>query len=173
MSRAPRFLALALAAAAAALALAAPLAGAGGVTASATACRTPNLVLWLQNGLGNGTAGSIYYTIRITNESTAPCTFAGYPRVTAVGLRGQAIGKPAEREPGQQPKPVTLTPGESAKFQLRVVEAGNFPGCHPARAAGWRIAPPGGGGAKVVPFPFETCAKKTVPVLGVGPVRPG
>jgi len=38
-------------------------------------------------------------------------------------------------------------------------------------AAGLRVAPPAGGGASLVPFPFETCAKPIQPVLSIGPVK--
>jgi hypothetical protein len=160
----------------AAIAVAAPLAvGAGGApsaTASAT-CSTSKLVVWLPNGHGNGAAGSVFYKLRITNLGGTACTLSGFPLVKAVNLKGQPIGKPAAKETGVKAGTVTLAPGGSASFQLRVVEAGNFSpsDCHPVEAAGLRVSPPGGGGAKVVPFPFETCAKPIQPVLTVGPVK--
>ncbi|MBS1878685.1 MAG: DUF4232 domain-containing protein, partial [Actinobacteria bacterium] len=145
----------------------------GAATASAATCKTANLVIWLQNGNGNGTAGSVYYKLRLTNAGSAACTVTGFPQVTAVNLKGQTLGKAAKRETNLKASPVTIAPGNSASFQVRVVEAGNFPAsqCHPTLAAGWRVVPPGGGGAKVVPFPFETCAKPTQSALGVGPVK--
>jgi hypothetical protein len=163
----------------AALALAVPLAtagtGDGDATASAATCSTSNLVVWLPNGNGNGAAGSIFYKLRITNLGSAACTLSGFPTLSAVNLKGKAIGKPASKETGQKAGVVKLAPGGSASFQLRVVEAGNFSpaDCHPTMAAGLRVSPPGGGGSKVVPFPFETCAKPIQPVLTVGPVKKG
>lgn len=176
MSRFARTVVLGVAAGFASLALAASLASAatgGGAGASAAPCATSNLVIWLPNGQGNGAAGSVFYKLRITNLGGASCTLKGFPQVSAVNLKGQSIGKPASKETGQKVATVKLAPGGSASFQLRVVEAGNFsPGdCHPTMAAGLRVAPPGGGGSKAVPFPFETCAKPTQPVLSVGPVK--
>ena len=161
---------------AAAAVLTAPLATAGaggGASASAAPCATSNLVVWLPNGLGSGTAGSVFYKLRITNGGAAACTLKGFPQVRAVNLKGQPIGKPASKEAGQKAGAVKLAPGGSASFQLRVVEAGNFsPGdCHPTMAAGLRVSPPGGGGSKAVPLPFETCAKPIQPVLSVGPIK--
>jgi hypothetical protein len=154
----------------------APLATAGtsgGAGASTAPCSTSNLVIWLPNGHGNGAAGSIFYKLRITNLGSAACTISGFPTVSAVNLKGKAVGKPASKETGQKAGVVKLAAGGSASFQLRVVEAGNFSpaDCHPTMAAGLRVSPPGGGGSKVVPFPFETCAKPIQPVLTVGPVK--
>ena len=176
MPRTVRTVLLALAASCAALALAAPLAAAGtggGASASAAPCATSKLVIWLPNGQGNGAAGSIFYKLRITNLGSAACTISGFPKVSAVDLKGKAVGKPASKEAGQKAGAVKLAPGGSASFQLRMVEAGNFSpaDCHPTMAAGLRVSPPGGRGSKVVPFPFETCAKPTQPVLTVGPVK--
>lgn len=168
-SRAPRALLLA-AAAAVGLTLAAAPAG-----ASAATCATQKLVVWLPKGLGNGAAGSVFYKLRITNAGSAACTLAGFPRVRAVDLKGRPIGKPATKEAGQKAATVKLAAGGSAGFQLRIVSPGNFSpaDCHPATAAGLRVSPPGGGGSKLVPLPFETCAKPTQPVLSVGPIRKG
>jgi hypothetical protein len=163
-------------AACAGLTLAPPLASAGpggSAGASAATCATANLVVWLPNGLGNGAAGSVFYKLRITNGGQTACTLSGFPKVSAVNLKGKAIGKPAAKEAGQKAGAVKLAAGGSASFQLRVVNPGNFSpaDCHKTTAAGLRVTPPGGGGSKVVPFPFETCAKPVQPVLSVGPIK--
>ncbi len=166
--------ALAVSACCVALALAAPLASAGGATATAAAprCQTANLVIWLPNGRGSGAAGSVFYKVWLTNGSSKACTVSGFPAVSAVNLKGSPIGKPASHE-GKKGGAVKLAAGASASFQLRIVQAGNFSpsDCHPTMAAGLRVAPPGGGGAKVVPLPFETCAKPIQPVLSVGAIK--
>jgi hypothetical protein len=161
----------------AALALAAPLASAGtggSAAASASPCAISKLVVWLPNGIGSGAAGSVFYKLRITNGGGA-CSLSGFPKVSAVNLKGQPIGKPAAKEAGQKAGAVNLANGGSASFQLRIVNPGNFSpaDCHQASAAGLRVSPPGAGGAKVVPLPFQTCAKPTEPVLSVGPVKKG
>jgi hypothetical protein len=159
----------------AALALAAPLAaGSGGAhAAAAPTCKARNLVVWLPNGNGNGAAGSVFYMLRITNLGGGSCGLSGFPKLNAIDSKGATIGKPASHETGSKAGVVTIKSGGSASFQLRIVEAGNFSpaDCHATKAFGLRVAPPGAGGAKVVPFPFETCAKPTQPVLTVGPVK--
>jgi uncharacterized protein DUF4232 len=176
MRRIARTAVLGIAAGCASLALAAPLASAGAdgaASASAAPCASTNLVVWLPNGQGSGAAGSVFYKLRITNGGAVACTLKGFPQVRAVNLKGQPIGNPAAKEAGQKAGAVKLAPGGSASFQLRVVNPGNFSpaDCHPTTAAGLRVAPPGGGGSKAVPLPFETCAKPTQPVLSVGPVK--
>ncbi len=174
MGRAARTATLGIAACCAALALLAPLAaaGGGGASASTAPCSASNLVVWLPNGIGNGAAGSVFYKLRITNLGASACSLKGFPKVSAIGLKGGTIGKPSQ-ETGQKAGTVKLAPGGSASFQLRVIEAGNFSpnDCHATMAAGLRVAPPNAGGAKALPFPFETCAKPTQPVLTVGPVK--
>lgn len=153
----------------------APLASAGtDSTASLAAprCATSSLVIWLPNGMGSGAAGSVFYKLRLTNGSGKACTVSGFPAVSAVNLKGTVVGKPASHEGGKGGA-VKLAPGASASFQLRIVQAGNFSPsqCHPVMAAGLRVAPPGGGGGKVVPLPFETCAKAVQPLLTVGAIK--
>jgi hypothetical protein len=167
---------LILATTCAVLILAVPLAsaGAGGAArASAAPCAVSKLIVWLPNGMGNGAAGSVFYKLRITNGGSAACTLTGFPKVSAVNLKGQAIGKPAAKETGQKAATVKLAAGGSASFQLRIVNPGNFSpaDCHETGAAGLRVSPPGAGGAKLVPLPFQTCAKPTQPVLSVGPIK--
>lgn len=173
----PTMLLSALAAGCLALAIAAGPAGAGTGMAGASAapCPISKLVVWLPNGIGSGAAGSVFYKLRITNGGSAACTLTGFPGVRAIDLEGRPIGKPAAREAGRKAVAVNLAAGASASFQLRLVEPGNFSpaDCHETAAAGLRVSPPGAGGARAVPLPFQTCAKPTEPVLTVGPVKKG
>jgi hypothetical protein len=55
---------------------------------SAPRCLESQLRTWI--GLpGDGTAGSVYYQLEISNVSAQPCTLLGYPGVSAVGDNGQ------------------------------------------------------------------------------------
>lgn len=159
----------------AALALAAPLASAhseGAASASAAPCASSKLVVWLPSSAGSGTAGSVYYRLRVTNLGGSACTLRGFPNVSAATLAGRPFGKPAARETNFTAKTVSVAPGGSASFLVRVVEAGNYSAsqCHPTEAAGFRVELPRGG-TKLVPFPFAACAKASAPVLGVGPLQ--
>jgi hypothetical protein len=141
-------------------------------TASAAACTTPGLVVWLDTQ-GNGTAGSIYYTLEFTNLSARTCTLKGYPGVSAVNLRGRGLGSAASRDHATTPHLITLAPGATATAVLRIVEAGNFPTatCHPVTAAGLRVYPPNMTTSKVVPFPFSACSSAGPAYLTVRAVR--
>jgi Protein of unknown function (DUF4232) len=163
-----------LACAVAAPVAAAPLAVASPTTTASTApCTTAGLVIWIPDGLGNGTAGSIYYRLEFTNLSGQTCTLSGFPTAVAIGLNGRRLGRQAKPEPGQKPGRVKLVAGSSAAAQLRIVEAGAIPTatCHPAMAAGLSVGPPGQASSRSVPLPFEACARGTS-VLSVGAFKP-
>lgn len=144
-------------------------------TASAPACATSGLVVWL-NTNGNGAAGSIYYTLEFTNLSGHACTLSGYPGVSAVDLSGHRIGAAAKRDTANTPHTVTLGTGPNASAAtatLRIVENLNFPSstCGPVTAAGLRVYPPNQRASKIVPFPFGACSKSADGVLSVRAVR--
>jgi hypothetical protein len=141
-------------------------------TASAPACSAAGLVVWL-NTTGDGTAGSIYYTLEFTNLSRRACTLTGYPGVSAINLAGHRIGAPASRDTAYGARAVTLGAGASATATLRIVDSANFPtsACGPVRAAGLRVYPPNQTASKIVPFPFRACAHSADGVLSVRAVR--
>lgn len=173
--RLPKRTVLAVALATAALLVAAaPLATAAPATqlrAGVPACKSSNLVVWILNGAGSGTAGSFYYKLEITNLTRQTCTLRGYPKAFPVGLSGKRVGPSASREPGKQ-RTVTLGPRESAKATLRMADPGAFSPseCHAVLAAGLRVTAPGGTTSQFVPFPSETCSRQpTQSVISVGP----
>jgi hypothetical protein len=165
-----------LAALASALAaVASPLASAAPARTAATPrCATSGLVVWLDTS-GNGAAGSVYYSLELTNLSARTCTLAGYPGVAAVDLRGRQLGAAAIRDASQRPRTVTLARGATATATLRIVEAANFPAasCRETTAAGLRVYPPGQTAARLVPFPLQACSRSTEDVLSVRAVRAG
>lgn len=156
--------------AAGSLALAAGAEAETGAAAAGT-CSAAGLVVWL-NTEGDGTAGSIYYTVEFTNLSGRACSLRGYPGVSAVGLGGGRVGSPASRNPLSPVRAVTLLRGATAKAVLQITEAGNFPRstCGQTTAAGLRVYPPNQTAAKVVPFPFAACSRSGPAYLHVGPV---
>jgi hypothetical protein len=161
---------------AAALLLAAVMSSASAsATPAATAskaCAASGLVVWAGEEPGGGAAGSVYYRIQLTNLAHHTCTIAGFPKVSAVNLKGKRIGAVATHSPGKKVGPVSLAQGETATAQLRIVEALNFSAdeCRPAWAAGVRVAIPGRHGAKVAPLAFRTCALRSAKTLAVGAV---
>jgi uncharacterized protein DUF4232 len=143
------------------LALAAVVNASGArTTATAAAdCKTSGLVVWLDTR-GNAAAGSIYYTLKFTNQSGHTCTLTGYPGVSAVDLRGHRLGSAASRNPSGV-HVVSLPSGATGSAQVRITQAGNFPqpACHNVAAAGLRVFPPNQTAAKVVPIPFQACSR--------------
>ncbi len=163
-----------VAAAAAALSLAGAPAGAATPASSATtpACQTAGIVVWIDTQ-GNGTAGTIFYTLNFTNLSGHPCLLRGFPGVSAVNLHGQTLGRAARRDPGQTVRTVTLTNGHTAHAVLGIVDIGALSpsACPPTTAAGLRVFPPNQRASKVIPFPFPACGRAGGPTfLGVRPV---
>jgi hypothetical protein len=140
--------------------------------ASATsACETPGLVIWLDTN-GNGTAGTTFFNLHLTNLSGHACTLNGYPFLFAVNLSGHQVGP---RAPFRKPSPhqVTLRNGQTATAVLGIVDTGNFSpsACRPVTAAGLRVFPPNQTRAKLVPFPFSACSRAHGPAsLNVGAV---
>ena len=158
----------AVAAPVAALALTdAPAAG-----AAAPACQTGGLVIWMDTQ-GNGTAGTIFYTLNFTNLSGHACTLRGFPGVSAVNLRGGRLGRAAGRDTGQTVKTITLDHRSHRarhagdRGHRRPAEAT----CPPTTAAGLRVFPPNQTASKVIPFPFPACGSASAPAfLRIRPV---
>jgi Protein of unknown function (DUF4232) len=167
----------AVAAALAALSLAGgPAAASGAATpargAATPACQTAGLVVWIDTQ-GNGTAGTIFYTLNFTNLSGHACALRGFPGVSAVNLRGKTLGRAAARDTGQAVRNVTLTNGHTAHAVLGIVDIGALPAssCPPTTAAGLRVFPPNQRASKVIPFPFQACGRAGGPAfLRIRPV---
>jgi len=160
-----------------AIALAAsPIASASRARAATVpACTTSGLVIWM-NTMGNGTAGSIYYTLEFTNLSGHACTLGGYPGVSAVDLSGHQLGSAGGRDNFSPAHTVTLTTSgahQTATATLRIVDAGNFGSsvCGMTTAAGIRVYPPNQTASKVVPFPFSACSHTGPAILKVRVVQ--
>jgi Protein of unknown function (DUF4232) len=140
-------------------------AAAGSAPAAAAArCHTGALTDWI--GLpADGTAGSDYYMLEISNISHATCTLYGFPGVSAVSTSGHQLGRTAGRNHAWAELPLTLAAGATAHVVLQITDVANFPAsaCHPATATGLRVYAPGAFRSQVIPFSFRGCS-------GHGPV---
>jgi Protein of unknown function (DUF4232) len=141
--------------------------GSATAAGAAPSCATSGLVVWLDTQ-GDSAAGSVSFKLEFTNQSGRRCTLHGYPGVSAVDLRGRQLGHAASRTSSPL-RVVSLASGATASAGLRIVVAGNFPSaaCHRVAAAGVRVFPPNQTVSKVVPFPFEACAKSGPVYLNV------
>jgi hypothetical protein len=127
-------------------------------------------------GAAQGTAGSAYQVIVLANISGKTCALYGYPGVSFVtGVGGSQIGKDAARDRTTAPKVVTLAPGQSGSFALRVVDAAALPtaSCDPVTAKWLKIFPPENTAALYVGYTARACASKTATILTTRAVTEG
>jgi hypothetical protein len=123
-------------------------------------CLTRQLDDWI--GIpGNGTAGSTYYELEISNISASTCTLDGYPGVSA--LRGNSqLGSAAGRDPSHPDTLVTLAPGATSHVILQITDVGVYPpsACKPELATSLRVYAPGAYASLRIPFEFQACARR-------------
>ena len=119
-------------------------------------------------GASQGTAGTIYQVIVLTNTSASNCTLYGYPGVSFVTSQGGSqVGAPAKRNPAVQATQVTLAPGGKANVLLAVHDAGAYPDCRMTSVDWLRIYPPGDYGSLYVQYKAQTCANTHNSILTV------
>ena len=130
--------------------------------------------LQAQLGASQGTAGTIYQVIVLTNTSASSCTLSGYPGVSFVTSQGGSqVGAPATRNPAVQATRLTLAPGGKANALLAVHDAGAYPDCQLTSADWLRIYPPGDYGSLYVQYKAQTCANTRNSILTVTAVSAG
>ncbi len=127
-------------AAAAVLVAAAPLL-AGSARAEAAgvpACASAQLVVYV--GVSSGTAGTIYYSLVLTNRRAA-CVLWGVPAIQPVaGPTGRALGPPARNASvGQMPARHVVARGSSVSVAWGVSEVGNYPPARGRAAHAWGV----------------------------------
>jgi hypothetical protein len=157
-----------------------PAAAAASTAASSTPAASAGTAGCLASGLqaqlgaSQGTAGTIYQVLVLTNTSTSNCTLYGYPGVSFVnGQGGSQVGAPATRNPAVKAVPLTLAPGGKANALLAVHDAGAFPDCRLTSVDWLRIYPPGDFGSLYVQYKAQTCANTAKTILTVTAVSPG
>jgi hypothetical protein len=148
--------------------------GGGGGGGGAPGCATASLRA--QAGTAEGAAGSVYQAIDFTNISSAACTLFGYPGVAlTAGSPPAQVGTAATRSTATPAALVTLEPGETANFLLRITEAQNYPAatCVPTPTTALQIYPPNQTVPIYLPYTSTGCASTAVNLLSVGVVQPG
>jgi hypothetical protein len=153
----------------------APAAAAAPTPSGPPPCATSALRAAVPTGHGNAAAGSSYYPIVFTNDSSASCTLYGYPGVSFVtGVGGSQIGIPATENPTNPRKLITLAPGQSGHAELQVVNAANYPpaDCGLVTAHWLRIYPPNQTAPLFASLTAQACTKPRT-ILTVQTVQPG
>lgn len=117
------------------------------------ACRSAGTEVW-HAAENNGALGTILYEIEISNVGHHACTLFGYPGVSEINIHGHEVGLPATH--GGTKLLVTIVPGGTAHFVLKVVEAGAV--CrHPVNGSTLRVFPPGQTVSQLLLFPNQMC----------------
>jgi hypothetical protein len=123
--------------------------------AGAARCVSGNTTVWTGEP-GDGTAGTIFFEIQISNTGRHACTLQGYPGVSEVNGNGQQVGKPA-RHAGSKPL-VTIPAGGTAHFVLGVEDPGAAcPNAHPVTGHELKVYAPGQFNAEQTPFTASVC----------------
>jgi len=169
----------AVAAAVAAVALGAGTATWGAAAASAApapapvpVCTASQLNVWVSPDSANGTAGTTYYNLDITNVSGRPCQLRGWPAVVATNGRGRQLGAPATRISNPGATTVTVFPDATAHATLGYVDALLNRRSGPQTATFLKVALPGVRGARTAFFPLPVTTRGRS-VLTIGAVQPG
>ena len=130
-------------------------------------CATASLAGSLTGG--DGTAGSIYYQLVLTNTGTSTCVLDGYPGVSFVyGSQGQQVGAAAGRTTSTV-VPVTLGPGEAAHATLQITVASNYGNCGLTNTDGLRVYPPDQLTSLLVDHNDQACSDAKDVTRHVGP----
>jgi hypothetical protein len=139
---------------------AAPKIAAAPKTAAVSGCARSQLTSWL--GIpGDGTAGSSYYELEISNISGSSCTLYGYPGVSAI-RSGHQVGSAAGRVASHPSTLLTVAPGSTVHVILQIADVYNFPrsACKPRQAVALRVYAPDDFSSIQFPFTFEACGKR-------------
>ncbi len=149
----------------------APAATTSSVPSGPSRCATGDLTAGLANP--NGAAGSVYYSLRLTNHGTTTCILQGYAGVSFVtGPSGQQVGAAASRGTGSAPA-ITLAPGSSAGAVLQITDPTNYgTGCGLTSVAGLRVYPPNQTASLYIAHPDRTCSNTADVTLHVSAFPP-
>jgi hypothetical protein len=115
-------------------------------------------------------AALIRYRLDFTNVSRLPCTMTGYPQVAA-DQNGTPVGSLAAHDTTVMAHRLLLAPGQTAHAALDA--AVPTPRCHPVRASGLRVAPPGQSSARYLYRPLAACTVRGEIYLHVRAVQEG
>ncbi len=143
--------------------------------AAAHRCYASELTVWLGTP-GNGTAGSTYYDLELSNTSTSACTLYGYPGISA-DSGGHQLGSAAGRDHSRPSTLVTLQPGGTTHAFLQITDVGVYSPatCKPVSAQLLRVYAPGDYSSLNMPFQggFQACSRRGPVYLHVTAVIPG
>jgi hypothetical protein len=106
-------------------------------------CTAADLSVWVNIALVQGAAGTWYYPLEFTNDSTHTCRTWGWPGVSAANATGRQLGDAAQRLHNYTPNWVNIGAGATAHalFSYGAAEVSTS-GCKPANASMIKVYPP-------------------------------
>ncbi|MGB6453443.1 MAG: DUF4232 domain-containing protein [Streptosporangiaceae bacterium] len=136
-------------------------------------CLTTDLHLTV--GAGNGAAGTIYYSLDLTNASSSTCTMYGYPGVAFVSSPGGSqVGAAAGRSSSTSPALVTLVAGATAHATLAVSDVLIGNNCmHQVQTNFLQVYPPGQYRPLFAPLSRPGCADQSLITMNVDTISSG
>ncbi len=110
----------------------------------------------------------------LTNSGTEPCVLNGFPGVSLTSSpTGDPIGAAAARDDTKPVTEVLLAPGKAGFAQLRYTQAGNYPECTQAPAAGFRVYPPEDTASLFITQQRTACSNTNINLLSVQAFQAG
>ena len=138
-----------------------------------TICRSTALSVTL--GSSEGATGTVYASLKFTNDGQIPCVLHGFPGVSYVGGdNGAQVGPAAERD-GVKGAAISLPHSGVASAQLAMVQVLNYDAavCHPTPVKGLRVYPPGETASVFVPLKGTGCSSTPPgPQLRIKTIQP-
>lgn len=131
-------------------------------------CKAAHLTLSLDS-TGGGAAGSVYSQLILTNSGAEPCLLRGFPGVSLTAdATGAPLGAPARQDGASPVADVLLAPGQAGSADMRYTQAGNYPDCAAAQAAGYRVYPPEETASLFFAEPRTACTNDSIELLTIG-----
>lgn len=124
-------------------------------------CSTGQLAAWVNADSADGTAGTTYYHLDLTNTGNRTCWLYGWPGVSAVNWAGTQLGLPAVRRADVRARVVNVAPGATAHAMLGYVDVQVSRSCRPVTATFLRVYPPANRNARHAFFPLPVCTTRT------------
>ena len=138
-------------------------------------CTAADLSVWVNIGLVQGAAGTWYYPLEFTNDSSHTCRTWGWPGVSAANANGRQLGDAAQRLHNFTPNWVNIAAGATAHALLSYsnAEVGTS-GCKPVNASQIRVYAPNQRSLDIGFFSLPACTVGGSHVyLRVANIQPG
>jgi Protein of unknown function (DUF4232) len=138
-------------------------------------CTAGDLAVWVNYGAMQGAAGTFYYPLEFTNDSSHTCRTWGWPGVSATNANGHQLGDAAQRLHTYTPAWVNIGAGATAHALLAYGNAEvQTSGCKPANASQIKVYAPNQRTADLGFFSLPVCTVGGSHVyLRVASIQPG